>query len=97
MQVLVIAKVAEGVSAEQVTPYIAAEATEVWNAYAADMLRSIYYIADMSGAVLLWEAPSVEIVEAALSKFPMIDRGLLKREIIPLKPYVGLASLFVQP
>jgi hypothetical protein len=97
MQILVIARIAEGVATEQVTPYVAAEAAEVWNAYAADMLRTIYYIADMSGAVLLWEAPDVATVEVALPKFPMIAKGLLKCEVIALKPYVGLASLFAQP
>jgi hypothetical protein len=97
MQVLVIARVSEGVSREQVLPHVAAEAAEVWNAYAADMLRTIHYIADMSGAVLFFEAPNVETVEAALPKFPMIARGLLTCEVIALKPYVGLASLFAQP
>jgi hypothetical protein len=97
MQFLVIARVAEGVSIEQVQPYISAEAAAVWNAYAEDMLRIIHYIADMSGAVLLFEAPSVETIEAALPKFPMIAKGLLNCEVIALKPYVGLASLFAQP
>lgn len=96
MQVLVIARMPEGVSAEQVMPYVSAEAAEVWNAYAADMLRTIHYIADLSGAVLLWEAPNLEAVEEALPKFPMIARGLLKCEVIGLKPYVGIASLFAQ-
>jgi hypothetical protein len=94
MQVLVIARVSEGVSVEQVLPHVAAEASAVWNAYAADMLRTIHYIADMSGAVLLFEAPSVEAVESALPNFPMIAKGLLTCEVIALKPYEGLASLF---
>jgi hypothetical protein len=97
MQILVIARITPGVSVEQVVPHIAAEAAEVWNAYAADLLRNIYYIADMSGAVLVFEAASVEVVEAALPKFPMVARGLLTCEVLPLKPYVGLASLFAQP
>jgi hypothetical protein len=96
MQVLVIARVTEGTSIEQVMPYVAAEAAEVWNAYEADMLRTIHYIADMSGAVLLFEAASVEAVETALSKFPMIANGLLACETIELKPYIGLASLFAR-
>jgi N-formylglutamate amidohydrolase len=96
MQILVIARVAEGVSVEQVQPHISAEAAAVWHAYAAEMLRTIHYIADMSGAVLLFEAPSMEEVVAALPKFPMIAQGLLNCEVIALKPYVGLASLFAQ-
>jgi hypothetical protein len=96
MQVLVIARITKGVSAEQVLPYVGAEAREVWNTYVADMLRTIHYIADMSGAVLLFEAANVEAVEAALPKFPMIANGLLTCDVIPLKPYVGIASLFAQ-
>jgi hypothetical protein len=68
-----------------------------WNNYTTDMLRTIHYIADMSGAVLLFEASNVEIVKTALPKFPMIANGILTCEVIPLKPYVGLASLFAQP
>jgi hypothetical protein len=33
MQVLVIARITEGISAEQVLPYVVAEAKEVWNTY----------------------------------------------------------------
>ena len=97
MQVLVIARIVEGVSIEQVQLYISAEAAAVWNSYTEDMLRTIHYIADMSGAVLLFEAPSVAAIEAVMPKFPMIANGLLKCEVIALKPYVGLASLFAQP
>jgi hypothetical protein len=49
---------------------------------------------DMSGAVLLFEAPTVEAVEAALPNFPMITKGLLTCGRIVLKPYDGLDSLF---
>jgi hypothetical protein len=96
MQILVIARVAAGVSVEQVRPQIPAEAAAVWHAYTEDMLRTIHYIADMSGAVLLFEAPSVEAVETALTQFPMVAQKLLTCEVIALKPYVGLASLFAQ-
>lgn len=94
MQFLVIARVVEGVSREQVFPLVKPEVAQVWEYYATDLVRTIHYIADMSGAVLLFEAPSLEIVNEALAQFPMAKAGVLKVEVLPLKPYVGIAELF---
>jgi hypothetical protein len=51
MQFLVIARIAEKTSPEKVLPYIKPEAKKVWEYYLAEIVRSIHYIADMSGAV----------------------------------------------
>jgi len=48
----------------------------------------------MSGAVLLCEAPDLEAMQNIAAQFPMAKAGVLKFEIIPLKPYTGLDSLF---
>jgi hypothetical protein len=96
MQFLVLARVAEGVAMEQVLPHIKAEAEAVWQNYSAEIVRSIYYIADMSGAVLLCEASDLEAMQAIAAQFPMAKAGVLRFEILPLKPYVGLESLFAK-
>ncbi|MBE9046324.1 superoxide dismutase [Pleurocapsales cyanobacterium LEGE 10410] len=57
-------------------------------------MRSIYYIADMSGAVLLVEADNLENAQAIVAEFPMARQNVLNFEIIPLKPYTGLEALF---
>lgn len=97
MQFLVLARVAEGVAIEQVLPYVKAEAEAVWQKYAAEIVRSIYYIADMSGAVLICEAANLDAMQEITAQFPMAKAGLLKFEILPLKPYTGLESLFAKP
>ncbi|MGL5833311.1 MAG: hypothetical protein ACRC1Z_08770 [Waterburya sp.] len=56
----------------------------------------MYYIADMSGAVMLWEGESVESVTKEAQKLPMYEAGVLDLEILPLKPYTAYASLFAQ-
>ncbi len=58
MQFLVLARVAEGVAMEQVLPQVKAEAEAVWQKYLAEIVRSVYYIADMSGAVLICDIKS---------------------------------------
>ncbi|MEO0535763.1 MAG: muconolactone Delta-isomerase family protein [Cyanobacteria bacterium P01_A01_bin.123] len=96
MQVLVIGRIATGTPTEQVLPLVKPEAAQVWDAYATEKLRAVYYIADMSGAVMVWDMSSLEAVEAELQKLPMVKAGVLTCEVISLKPYTGLAELFAQ-
>lgn len=85
MQFLVIAKIAENTPPEK-----------VWEYYSNEVVRSVYYIADMSGAVLLIEAESLENAQAIVAEFPMAQQNVLNFEIIPLKPYTGLEALFTE-
>ncbi len=96
MQFLVLARVAEGISIEQVLPHVKAEAAAIWEKYSAEIVRPIYYIADMSGAVLICEAPNSETMQEITAQFPMAKAGVLKFEVLPLKPYTGLESLSEQ-
>ncbi|GAB4379593.1 MAG: hypothetical protein Kow00121_34050 [Elainellaceae cyanobacterium] len=94
MQFLILARIASGVSTEQVLPHVKAEAKAVWQQYSAEIVRSFYYIADMSGAVLLCGAPDLQAMQALASGFPMAKAGVLAFEILPLKSYTGLETLF---
>lgn len=96
MQVLVIARVVPGTSMEQILPLVKPEAAKVWDYYAAEMVRSVYYLADMSGAVLLLEVPNLEAANEAIAQFPMAQANALKFEVLPLKPYTGIAELFAK-
>ncbi|ARV60765.1 hypothetical protein BZZ01_20985 [Nostocales cyanobacterium HT-58-2] len=94
MQVLVIARVVAGIAREKVFPLVKPEAAKVWEYVASDLVRTVHYIADHSGAVLLFEAPSVEAVNEAVAQLPMVQAGVLQYEILPLAPYTGLKELF---
>lgn len=96
MQVLVIARVKPGIPMEQVLPFVSPEAVKAWEFYASEQIRQMYYIADMSGAVMVWEGESVESVTQEAQKLPMYEAGVLDLEILPLKPYTAYASLFTQ-
>ncbi len=94
MQFLMIARVTEDTPTERLLPYFKTEAAKVWEYYAADMLRSMNFIADGRGVVFLWEAPSIETVNEAINALPMMQAGLLNAEIIPLKAWTGFEQLF---
>lgn len=96
MQFLLIGRIPKDVAAEQAMPYVQAEAQKVWEKYSADVVRSIHYIANMSGAVLMCEAESLSAMQKIADEFPMVKAGVLKMEVLPLKPYTGLESLFAK-
>lgn len=96
MQVLVIARIKSGIPVEQVLPFVSAEAAQAWEFYASEQIRQMYYIADLSGAIMIWEGESVESVTQEVQKLPMVKEGILACEILPLKPYTGYESLFAQ-
>jgi hypothetical protein len=96
MQVLVIARVKSEIPVEKALPFVNLEAARAWEFYASEQIRQMHYIADMSGAVMLWEGESVESVTQEANKLPMVKEGILTCEILPLKPYTGYASLFAK-
>lgn len=93
MQFLMIARM-KGTPVEEVLPFVKPEAAKSWEYYAADMIRTMYYIADMSGVVFLWEAPNLEVINEAIAQLPMKQAGVLEFEVLPLKPYTGIGELF---
>jgi hypothetical protein len=96
VQFLIIGRVKAETKIEQVLPVVKPEAAKAWEFYASDRLRSIHYIADKSGAVLLCEANNVEAINAMIAQFPMAQADVMQFEVIPLLPYTGTAELFAQ-
>ena len=74
---------------------MSAETARVRELYAAGTLRQIWKRGDLAGAAILWEAPSLADVEAAIASLPIRQAGLLEIvALLPLEPYPGFG---VQP
>ena len=89
-----IARVVAETAIEKVLPLVKPESAKVWEYYAADLVRTVHYFADHSGAVLLFEVPNLEAANDAVTQLPMVQAGVLQCEFIPLAPYTGIAELF---
>jgi muconolactone delta-isomerase len=96
VQFLIIGRIKAETKIEQVLSVVKSEAAKVWELYASDRLRSIHYIADKSGAVLLCEANTIEEINAMIAQLPMAQANVMKFEVIPLLPYTGTEELFSQ-
>jgi len=94
MKILAIEKEMPGVAAEQFEPHLKAEALRVWKLYQAGVLRELYFRADRPDAVLVLECADVEAARHTLDTLPLVKKGLIAFDLIPLRPYPGLARLF---
>lgn len=70
------------------------EAARVWELQQAGVIREVYFRADRSAAVLVLECPSAADAGSILATLPLVERGLIEFEVIPLAPYTGFARLF---
>uniref|UniRef100_E6QNZ5 Uncharacterized protein n=1 Tax=mine drainage metagenome TaxID=410659 RepID=E6QNZ5_9ZZZZ len=69
---------------------MSAETARVRALYVAGTLRQIWKRGDLAGAAILWEAPTLADVEAALASLPIRQAGLLEIvALVPLEPYPG--------
>ena len=73
-----------------------AEAQKVWDLTQAGIIRESYFRADRNEAVLVLECETIYDAEAVLSTLPMVQAGLIKFDLIPLKPYPGFERLFAK-
>ncbi|WP_072218225.1 muconolactone Delta-isomerase family protein [Leptolyngbya sp. NIES-2104] len=97
MQFLILFRVVTGTPMDQVFALVKEESARNWEFYAAGLFRQSFYFDDYSGAVILAEANTQDEVEMATQSFPMVKAGLLTVEVIPLRPYIGIAQLFANP
>lgn len=94
MRLLAIEWDVEGIGAGECRPYLRAEAERVWELYESGVVREIYFRADRDAAVLVMECAGREEAEGHLATLPLVRRGIIRFEVIPLVPYPGFKRLF---
>lgn len=72
------------------------EARRVWELEQADVIREAFFRADRDEAILVLEADGVEEARRILASLPLVAAGTIEFELIPLRPYPGLARLFAE-
>jgi muconolactone delta-isomerase len=94
MKILALEKEVPGVAVTAFQPHLQAEAARVWELQQAGVLREIYFRQDRPDTVLILECADVAEAQRVLGTLPLVQAGLIAFEVIPLKPYPGLARLF---
>lgn len=94
MKIIALSHDVPGVSDEQFAPHLKAESLRAWELVQANVLREIYFRADESSAVLIFECASVDEARALTDTLPLVKAGLIAFDFIPLIAYPGFARLF---
>ena len=73
----------------QFAEVLEAEAEEARRLYQEGHVRAIYGRHDCPGAVLVFEAPSLEEAQKLCQRLPLYSRGMLEGQFVPCGPYRG--------
>lgn len=94
MKILALERELGAIPGSAFEPHLRDEAAGVWELYQSGLLREIYFRADRKEAVLVLECRDAEEAGRVLATLPLVRRGLIEFEIVPLAPYPGFARLF---
>jgi hypothetical protein len=94
MKILALEKDVPGVTDEQFFPHLKAEAARAWELFQSGKIRELYFRRDRSSAVLVLECEDEDEARKLCGSLPLVQKGLIAFELIPLAPYPGFARLF---
>lgn len=94
MKILALEIETPGVTAGEMAPYLKAEAARAWELYKSGIIREIYFDKGHHTAVIILECKDSEEAGKVLDTLPLVEKGLITFNIIPLMPYPGFARLF---
>ena len=66
----------------------------IWASYRVGLLREKYFQRDPLAVSLIYETGSIDEVHTELDKLPMVQAGLLDRQIVSLGPWLPLEVMF---
>jgi muconolactone delta-isomerase len=96
MKILAFEVERPGLTGADFAPHLKAEAARAWELQQAGLIRELYFRADQHTAVLILECPSLEDAQAALNTLPLVERGLITFDLMPLMPYDGFQRLLIE-
>jgi hypothetical protein len=71
------------------------EERAVWRTQVSGDLREVLYNTSQFGSVILiYETPDAETARQLVGELPLVAEGLFDVEVLPTRPYDGLANLF---
>ncbi len=91
--VLAMDRILPGATEDKIKALLPEEARAVLNLYLTGQVRQWYFRQDRPGVVFMLEAGSVESAQAMVDALPLSKAGLLAYDLIPIGPYIPLATL----
>jgi len=92
MKILAIEREVKGAKWDTVGDLLKNEARHVFELYLSDILREIYFT-ENKNAVLVLESTDKSTAKKVLDSFPLVEAGMIKFELMELRPYNGYERL----
>lgn len=94
MRYLALLTLATDKTTEQAMAYLVPELKHVWESYKTGRLREICFSHSPPVVSIFYEVPDLAAVHAELDALPMIQAGMLDRQVVALEPFVQFEALF---
>ncbi len=94
MKILALEREELGLTAADFEPHLKAEAARVWELVKAGIVREVYFNPLEHTVVAVLECADLDEARRTLEEMPLVQRGLIHFEYIPLMPYTGFERLF---
>ncbi len=96
MKILAVIDVAPGANLDELRASLPDELRGSWALFSAGVLREAYATSTPSRVVFVLEAADAAQAKAQLDALPLIAKGLLRAELIELRPFVNWSMLFAR-
>lgn len=94
MKILALEREKPGLTAADFEPHLKEEAARAWQLVKEGIVREMYFNPLEQTVVALLECADLEEARRILDTMPLVQRGLIHFDIIPLMSYTGLERLF---
>ena len=94
IQIMMISRLASGVTLEDTVSYTKDEAKLAWEYYTTGRYRQMYGRLDEGGVVVIMEAKNMEEAYKAVDQMPLVKNGLVEYDLIPLGSFFPWTALF---
>lgn len=94
MKILALEREVPGTPRTAFETLLRAEALRVWELHQAGIVRELYFRSDCPCAVLVLECDDLAAAEQTLASLPLVATGLIRFDLVPLRPYTGFERLF---
>lgn len=91
--VLAMDRILPGATEDKLKALLGDETRAVLNLYLAGQLRQWFFRQDRPGVVFVLEASDLDAARATLRQLPLAKAGLVDYDIVPIGPYIPLATL----
>ncbi len=94
MKILALERQVPGIPNGACEPHLPAQARRAWELHQAGVIRELYFRAESEHAVLVLECADADEAQRALETLPLVEKGLIAFDLIPLRAYPGFGRLF---